>query len=177
MKYRICFAALWVLLLSANGSSADDGTKRAGDILTVALPVVAAGLSVAHGDTNGLWQLMESEAATTLLTEVLKYSTHEMRPNGKGDKSFPSLHASVAFSAAQYLQSRAGWEYGVPAYLLATLVGYSRVYTKEHYWKDVVGGAALGASVSYYLTDSAPATRFGLAVTPGSAYFQFDRKW
>jgi len=161
----------------ANVSNADGGSKRAGDILAVGLPLAAAGLSFAHGDTNGLWQLGESEVATVLLTEALKSTTHEMRPNGKDDKSFPSGHAAVAFSAAQYLQMRGGWEYGVPAYLLATAVGYSRVNTKEHYWKDVVAGAALGASASYYFTDSAQSTRFGIALTPNSAYIQLARKW
>lgn len=177
MIKKLRFAALLVLMISANGSNAGGGIKRSGDILAVGLPVVAAGLSFAHNDTNGLWQLMESEATTVLLTEALKSSTHEMRPNGKDDKSFPSGHAAVAFSAAQYLQMRGGWEYGVPAYLLATAVGYSRVRSNEHYWKDVVAGAALGASASYYFTDSAQSTRFGLALTPNSAYIQLARKW
>jgi membrane-associated phospholipid phosphatase len=177
MIKRLYFAALLILMTTANVSNAGGGIKRSGDILAVGLPVIAAGLSYAHGDTNGLWQLMESEATTVLLVEVLKSSTHEMRPNGKDDKSFPSGHAAVAFSAAQYLQMRGGWEYGVPAYVLATAVGYSRVRSNEHYWKDVVAGAMLGASASYYFTTSLPSTRFGLALTPNSAYIQLARKW
>lgn len=177
MKSKCHFVVTLILAFLASPAASADGIKRSGDVLAVGLPLVAAGLSLAHKDTNGLWQLAESEVATVLLVEAIKSSTHQMRPNGKDDKSFPSGHTAVAFSAAQYLQMRAGWEYGLPAYALATATGYSRVRSKEHYWKDVVAGAALGASVSYYFTESSPSTCFGLAITPNSAFFQFARQW
>jgi membrane-associated phospholipid phosphatase len=37
-----------------------------------------------------------------------------------------------------------GWKIGVPAYLLAGLVGASRLEQDKHYLSDVVAGAALG---------------------------------
>jgi undecaprenyl-diphosphatase len=57
--------------------------------------------------------------------------------------SFPSGHASAAFTAASILSQRSrAW----PLYYgLASLVAVSRVYVKIHHASDVVGGAAVGA--------------------------------
>lgn len=55
--------------------------------------------------------------------------------------AFPSGHATAGFTAAMFL-SRA--DPGPPWYLLAGLVGFSRVYVRLHHTSDVVGGAVLG---------------------------------
>lgn len=56
--------------------------------------------------------------------------------------SFPSGHATAAFTAASILahtgRGDAAW------YALATLVAGSRVYVKMHHASDVLAGAALG---------------------------------
>jgi undecaprenyl-diphosphatase len=59
--------------------------------------------------------------------------------------SFPSGHASAAFTAAGILaeDSRA-WPLW---YLLAGLVASSRVHVKIHHASDVVGGAVLGIAL------------------------------
>jgi undecaprenyl-diphosphatase len=60
--------------------------------------------------------------------------------------SFPSGHASSAFTAAGVLsQGDPLW----PLYYgLAVVVSSSRVYTKMHHASDVVVGAALGATIA-----------------------------
>lgn len=60
--------------------------------------------------------------------------------------SFPSGHASSAFTAAGVLaQGDPLW----PAYYaLAVVVASSRVYVKIHHASDVVAGAALGATLA-----------------------------
>jgi membrane-associated phospholipid phosphatase len=75
------------------------------------------------------------------------------RPNG-GGQSFPSGHASVSFSSAEFLRKRYGWGWGLPAYALASFVAYSRVEAGKHYTRDVVAGAALGGACSYLFTDA-----------------------
>jgi len=59
------------------------------------------------------------------------------------DPSFPSDHATFAFAiaAALLLVSK---RVGIPALILAALIGLSRVFTGEHYLSDVVGGALIG---------------------------------
>jgi undecaprenyl-diphosphatase len=59
------------------------------------------------------------------------------------DPSFPSDHATLAFAVAVglFLVSK---RVGVPALVLAALIGLARVYAGEHYVSDVVGGALIG---------------------------------
>jgi membrane-associated phospholipid phosphatase len=165
------------LFASTPALAFDEGDyKTLSHVLTIGLPTVAAGVSLAQDDTPGLYQLAKSEAFTLAATEVLKLTVHETRPNGR-DKSFPSGHTSVSFAAAQYMQMRGGWEYGVPAYLAAALVGYSRVRADEHYWKDVAAGAALGIASSYYFTDTGGWSKFSVLATPSAVYAQVSTSW
>ncbi len=166
----VCAVALFAVQAHAL-----DSTTRNGTVLAVGLPVLAAGLSLANDDTVGLVQLVKSEAVTVAIVEVLKSSTHEMRPDGSDNKSFPSAHAAVAFSAAQYLQMKGGWEYGVPAYLAASYVANSRVEANLHHWRDVIAGGATGALTTYYFTDDTRGRRFGMSFTGRSAALQFQQ--
>ena len=152
-----------------------DSMTRNGNILAIGLPTVAAGLTVANGDMEGLTQLVKSEAATLVIVEALKSSTHQTRPNGKDDKSFPSGHTAVAFSAAQYMQMKGGWEYGVPAYLAASYVANSRVEAREHRWRDVAAGGAIGALSTYYFTDDASQRRLSMSFSGRDASIQFQQ--
>jgi membrane-associated phospholipid phosphatase len=130
---------------------ATDGIEKVGDALMIALPVVAAGLTIGLKDGQGAFQLGESAALTVGVTYGLKFAVDEKRPNGD-DQSFPSLHASISFMSAEFMRKRYGWEYGIPAYLVATFVAYSRVEADEHYTHDVIAGAAVGIGSSFLFT-------------------------
>ena len=58
----------------------------------------------------------------------------------------------MSFAAAATLQNRYGWKVGLPAQLLATFVGVSRVEARKHHWYDVVAGAAIGEASGFLLT-------------------------
>jgi undecaprenyl-diphosphatase len=59
--------------------------------------------------------------------------------------SFPSGHATAAFTAATILARTGG---GDPLwYALATVVAGSRVYVKMHHSSDVVAGALVGLAL------------------------------
>jgi undecaprenyl-diphosphatase len=60
--------------------------------------------------------------------------------------AFPSGHATAGFTTAVFL-SRA--DPGPPWFLLAGLVGFSRIYVRLHHTSDVVAGAALGLAFGY----------------------------
>ena len=68
------------------------------------------------------------------------------------DGSFPSAHASQAFAVATVLADRFGWDVGVPAYGLASAVGFSRLALDKHWTADVVAGAFLGVLVGKALS-------------------------
>jgi undecaprenyl-diphosphatase len=60
--------------------------------------------------------------------------------------SFPSGHASSAFTAAGFLAP--GDPLAPVYYAVAVVVASSRVYVKIHHASDVVAGAALGAGLA-----------------------------
>ena len=153
--YFINLLSVWLVLASficPINLWAGDSVKQAGDVLQFVLPGAAAGLTLLHRDFNGGIQLVESEALTLGVTYGLKYAVNEKRPNG-GKDSFPSGHTSVSFSAAEFMRVRYGWEYGIPAYALASFVAYSRVEAHEHYAHDVIAGAGIGMLSSYLFTN------------------------
>lgn len=82
----------------------------------------------------------------------MKYAVKKERPDHSNFHSFPSMHTSVSFAAASFIQRRYGWKWGAPAYVLSTYVGWSRVYGKKHDWWDVAAGAVIGTASSYIFT-------------------------
>ncbi len=63
--------------------------------------------------------------------------------------SFPSGHTTSAFSAAvvlTYIATKKGW--GIPALIMAMLIGYSRMYLTQHFFEDVMGGSVIGVMVT-----------------------------
>ena len=139
------------LFLASSAFAGSDAIDSAGDVGRVLIPAAAAGVTLAKKDGKGGKQLFLSLLAAAAVTEGLKALVHERRPNG-GDHSFPSGHASISFAGATFLQMRYGWPYGIPAFLAAAFVGYSRVESDEHWTKDVVGGAAIGIASALIFT-------------------------
>ena len=147
-----CVAALLVLFSSLS-AAAKDGLELYGDIGQIAIPALAAVVSFAKEDSEGVVQLAAGTGLTLGLVTGLKFATDRRRPDG-GARSFPSGHAAAAFAGASYLHYRYGWKWGVPAYAAAAVVGYSRVSADRHYWYDVVTSAAIANLVAYVVTDT-----------------------
>ena len=61
--------------------------------------------------------------------------------------AFPSGHSASAFACATVI-AWASPRLAVPAFVLAALVAWSRVYVGVHWPLDVLGGAALGVLVA-----------------------------
>lgn len=94
-------------------------------------------------------------ALTFLLNDIIiKPIIHRARPfvadptiklliTAPGGYSFPSGHTAAAFSSstAIFLHNK---KYGLGAYLLALLIGVSRIYLFAHYPTDVICGLILG---------------------------------
>ncbi len=144
-----------------------------GDVLQIALPVSAGIISLVKKDYQGTKQFAYSYGTTLALTYSLKYLTKKKRPEGRNRfDSFPSGHTSSAFSGAAFLQRRYGWNYGIPAYILAGIVGISRMEGPDDYhdiW-DVLGGAAIGIGSVYIFTKPYEKPKMELSLISSTEY-------
>ncbi|GLV28379.1 phospholipid phosphatase [Sphingobium sp. TomTYG75] len=128
------------------------GWSQASNIARTVVVASALGLPTVNGDWKGTLQAGESVGAAYLISEGLKQTFPEMRPDGSNRHSFPSAHTATAFAAAASLQNRYGWQVGVPAQLVAAFVGVARVEGKKHHWFDVAAGMAIGEASGFLLT-------------------------
>ena len=127
-----------------------------GHLIHFALPASAGLSTLITGDKEGSWQFVKSFSANLAATYTLKYAFNKPRPEGAMDGlAFPSGHTSVAFNSAAFIQKRYGWKYGLPAYILAGFVGYSRIegLNDRHDGWDVLGGLVIGVGSSYLFTN------------------------
>jgi len=81
------------------------------------------------------------------ITEVLKNTVREMRPDRSSDNSFPSRHTSWAYALASIASNELytyspWWPLGFHA--ASAAVGLQRTWTNRHYPSDVLAGAAIG---------------------------------
>ena len=111
-------------------------------------PAGAPGFEFMHMTGSPRHDLALAVARTELTTYSLKYGIDAERPNG-GSNSFPSGHTSVAFAGAEFIRKQYGVWWGIPAYLTAGYVGWSRVISNNHYPRDVLAGAAIGILSNY----------------------------
>jgi len=138
-------SALLLSLLAAAGVRADDAFWQAASDAVV--PMVALGELSLYADgaqgRQAAWRGFQALAVNAAETELLKSLVREQRPDHSGRDSFPSLHASTAFTMATIINEHDA-KYGVLAYAGAGLISYSRIELDKHHWQDVLGGAALG---------------------------------
>lgn len=109
-------------------------------------------VSTLQGDTweEGIRKykyIITSLGLTATLTSAIKILTGRERPNGKGRRSFPSGHTSGSFAIASVLDELYGAYIGLPAYIIAGLVGVQRIHDNKHWLTDVIAGAALGTTI------------------------------
>jgi membrane-associated phospholipid phosphatase len=153
MRLFIVIAVFCCVLLTPRFAQASDRTWRdTSNIGRDALVIGALGTPLVQEDWQGALQASGSVGAATLVSLGLKDIFPETRPDGSDRRSFPSTHTATSFAAAATLQNRYGWKVGLPAHLVATIVGISRVQGTKHHWYDVAAGALLGEASGLLLT-------------------------
>jgi len=90
--------------------------------------------------------MMERPRPVTLKSRPLKYRMID-------DFAFPSGHATVAFGVSFVITMAYPnfWWAGFGAYFASIVISLSRIFVKEHYPSDVIGGAILGTIVTAIL--------------------------
>ena len=151
MRSQYLVVLLFVVFLTPRGARAD--IDAVGEALNVLLPLSALSATVFYEDGyEGTWQFLKSGATAELITEILKETIDKEQPNGGCCTSFPSGHATRSFYAAGFIHHRYGRRWAIPAYALATVVGYARHDTGSHDEVDIVTGALIGWLSSRYFT-------------------------
>jgi len=91
--------------------------------------------------------LLKGEFFMYASVNILKFSTHQKRPDGSDYYSFPSGHSAQAFATATFLteeyKERLPWM-PYAAYTVAGSTGILRMANNRHYISDVLFGAGLG---------------------------------
>jgi membrane-associated phospholipid phosphatase len=167
----------WVLKDQTFGHDGATAASWAGDgtvLFPAAAAFYAAGRLSETRWSKDLGELsLEALAVSGIETQVLKFAVQRERPDGSDHYSFPSGHSSAAFSVATILAGEWGWTAGVPAFLGAGAIGYSRLELNKHFFSDVIFGAGLGiASGRAVLRAHSVARNQRVAVTP---FFGPDR--
>ncbi len=90
------------------------------------------------------FSLAQAQILDGALKYGLKAAVSRTRPNGENENSFPSGHTSGTFAFATVAGHYYGRRVGIPAYVVAALVGASRVEKGKHFPSDVIFGATLG---------------------------------
>jgi len=115
-------------------------------------PLVAVGIAATY---FGPGQHARARAARVADAAVIAVGAAELlKPNltvddGKHIHGFPSGHTAIAFgtaSALADLHPKRKWLF----YAGAAVIGWSRVESDAHSWKDVLGGTALGIGVGHW---------------------------
>jgi len=145
-------AALVVIAASAC-APAGAGTTFAQGLGDATGPLVAIGIAATYfgpGENakNGGARVADAAAISVGLAELAKPNL-SVDGEGRHLHGFPSGHTAIAFGTATALAElhpKQKWAF----YAGAALIGWSRVESGAHSWKDVLGGAALGFGVGQW---------------------------
>ena len=96
------------------------------------------------------WWILDASLCTFIVSQGFKYLTPWPRPSGSAH-GFPSGHTLFSFTLAWLMAQR--YPRLAPLwFLLAGLVGWSRVVVGAHYAYQVYFGAAFGLILGYLIT-------------------------
>jgi membrane-associated phospholipid phosphatase len=143
----ICCFLIFFFLAGGLPAAAGDATETTGDVLSLLIPASAYVITFCHKDTPGRRQFEKSFLTSVGAVYGMKTVIDQDGPNGQSH-SFPSGHSALA--VAGFLQRRYGVKYGLPAFVAAGFVGYSRVESDNHRWVDVAAGAGISILGTLY---------------------------
>jgi len=106
------------------------------------------------------WAMIRALSLTGVTTLTLKAARNNDTPNGRS-WAWPSGHTSSSFAAAAVLDEFYGPKVGLPAYGLASVVGWRMMDARDHWASDVLFGAALGLTVGRTVAGNHKAMELG----------------
>lgn len=125
------------------GQGAESGFAELGDDIYKVIPGTAYATSLLAKDYRGFVLMAVHNGISSGVMSNLKSAIGQRRPGDQDDTSYPSGHTNTAFLGAAFIQQRYGSRWGIPAYISAAIVGWSRIYGNKHYMNDVISGASI----------------------------------
>ncbi|MDX1388727.1 MAG: phosphatase PAP2 family protein, partial [Acidobacteriota bacterium] len=150
----------------------NDDAKDASDNLRTLTSAAMVGTALAVPNGPRAWEFKPERLAleiggnqlNNVLTGSLKELTGRLRPDESDDRSFPSGHASQAFTRATFARFNVNQLESVPRAGKITLkatftaiaagTAWARVEGGKHYPSDVMFGAALGNFVAVFVHEA-----------------------
>ena len=167
-----------LLLLCLPGRAAE--RELPGDIVTGVLPLTALAITRYKDDDEGTKQLLRATGASLVVISSLRLAFNQTdwgeRPNGS-PYGFPSGHVGFLTPTATFLQDRYGWKYGLPAYAATAYVGWVRVDTDHHRWRDVIAAGVVSWGVSRLFVTPHNATHIAPVVGPDWLGMRIERSF
>ncbi len=117
--------------------------SRIGDITGSGYPGAVLAIAQLVWDQREGLAMSRALIFTAVSHRTIATIVNRERPNN-GPYSFPSGHTSTSFATAGSLAYSYGPWVGVPALMVATFVGASRVADNAHWFSDTVAAAGLG---------------------------------
>lgn len=162
-------SVLFACSVSAYASAEQSDAAEVGDVLEFVLPATALVATALNRDGEGSRQMVFGALTNLAVTYALKESISKGRPDDNDNDSFPSAHTSVSFQAARFAHKRYGRKWGIPMYVAASFVGYSRIDDDRHDEWDVLAGAAIGILAAEMFTTRFKGADVQPVVAPGYA--------
>ncbi len=170
--------SLYSFSASAGGPTSSEDT--AADIITGVVPLSGLAIAYIKHDDLGKKEWLRNISAELILNSaarlIFDQTSLGKRPSGRG-YGFPSGHVGFVFSGASFLQERYGWQYGVPAYALATYVAYERVDSHHHHARDVIAAAALSYGIGKLFVTPENATHLAPVIGPEFIGMRWERSF
>jgi membrane-associated phospholipid phosphatase len=174
------FLSLFIISGNASAGNLDHDIanflSHNGNLAFLAAGPVSEWISGGKRANSNAFRDLDSMLASGLIAEGMKQFIHEERPDGSSNDSFPSGHATVAFSLAA-TESALHPRYAYLWYGGATAISWSRTRLRRHHTRDLVAGAALG----YGIARLSMSQRHGLILTPmispGTNGMQMSMNW
>jgi hypothetical protein len=145
--------------------------------LSISLPVLAFGITVAKGDGTGAGELLTGTILSVGTAYGLKSLIHEERPDDGSNHSIPAVTSALAGSGSTFLWARYGWQYGLPAWAASDMASFSLTQAKKARWYDALAGSMISTGYGIVVTrrfKSRYNLNTRLSALPGGAFVSFS---
>lgn len=118
------------------------------DIIFYSLIIILAVIIFAYKNKKAIFPFLVGAAIAMLISFLLKKTISRERPFANEFDSFPSGHATAAFTPLSFFSKGIG----IIWFVFACLLACTRLWFGIHYLSDLIAGAAIGYYVPVFIS-------------------------